>query len=70
LRMKGARHRCHVVPISTVAIACFGPLWASEVTRRTQRKPRFTKLRRKAVQNARSPDGPTSMPRNGVRLRS
>ena len=35
LRMKCTRHRCQVVPVSTVPIACFRPSWASETTRRT-----------------------------------
>ena len=43
-------------------IACFKPSWASEITRRTPVRPRFTRLRRNAVQKARSSDGPTSMP--------
>ena len=53
----------HVVPVSTVLIACVSPSCASEITRRTPVKPRFTTLRRTAVQTARSSEGPTSMPR-------
>jgi hypothetical protein len=60
--MKCTRQRCHVLPDSTVLIACFNPSWASEMTSRTPFKPRFTRLRRNAVQNARSSDGPTSIP--------
>ena len=47
--------------VSTVLIACFKPSCASEITRRTPDRPRFTKLRRKAVQKARSSDGPASI---------
>ena len=59
--MKCTRHRCQVAPLSTVAIACFSPSCASEMTRRTPLSPRLTRLRRNAVQNARSSDGPTSI---------
>ena len=61
--MKWTRQRCQVVPVSTVLIACFSPSCASEITRRTPFRPRFTRLRKNAVQNARSSDGPTSTPR-------
>lgn len=60
--MKCTRHRCQVVPLRTVVIAPFSPSWASEITKRTPLRPRFTNDRRKAVQNALSSDGPTSMP--------
>ena len=63
LRMKWTRQRCHVVPLSTVLIACFRPSCASEMTNRTPFSPRFTRLRRNEVQKARSSEGPTSMPR-------
>ena len=62
LRMKCTRHRCHAVPLSTVPMACFKPSCASEITTRTPLSPRFTRLRRKAVQKLRSSDGPTSSP--------
>jgi hypothetical protein len=55
--MKWTRHRRHVAPLNTVAIACLSPSWASDVTRRTPRSPRFTRLRRNAVQEGRSSDG-------------
>ena len=60
-------HEVHAAPLprapeSTVLIACFRPSCASEMTRRTPLRPRFTRLRRNAVQNARSSEGPTSMP--------
>jgi hypothetical protein len=52
--MKWTRQRCQVVPARTVLIACFRPSCASEITRRTPVRPRLTRLRRNAVQNARS----------------
>src|SRR3954465_9462705 len=62
LRMKCTRHRCQVLPDNTVLIACFNPSCASEITSRTPFSPRFTKLRRNAVQNARSSRGPNVDP--------
>src|ERR671912_1507555 len=44
-------------------ISLFNRSCASDVTSRTPRRPRFTRLRRNAVQKARSSDGPTSIPR-------
>ena len=53
----------HAAPLSTVLIACFRPSCASEMTSRTPARPRFTRLRRNAVQKPRSSDAPTSTPR-------
>lgn len=62
--MEWTRHRCPVVLLSTVLRACFNPSWASEKASQPhalQATP-DQQLRRRAVQNARSSDGPTSMP--------
>jgi hypothetical protein len=61
--MKWTRHRCQLAPESTLAMAAFSPMCESEITSCTPFSPRFTKDRRKAVQNASSSAGPTSVPR-------
>lgn len=60
--MKCTRQRCHVAPVSTVAIAAFRPSCACEITNRTPLRPRRFSSRKNAVQKAASSDGPTSTP--------
>src|SRR3712207_8499503 len=57
-------HRCHAAPIIAAPIACFSPVWASEMTSCTPPRPRAFRLRRNAVQNAPSSESPTSKPRS------
>jgi hypothetical protein len=44
-------------------MACFSPVWASEMTSCTPPRPRAFGLRRNAVQNAPSSLSPTASPR-------
>jgi hypothetical protein len=61
--MKWTRHRCHWVPLKTLAIEARRPSCASDTTRRTPLSPRLTSALRKRVQKASSSEGPQSTPR-------
>jgi hypothetical protein len=49
LRKKCTRHLCHAEPRNTAEMACFSPLWASEMTSCTPPGPRVFSERRNAV---------------------
>ena len=61
-RMKWTRHRCQAASPMTLEIAERRPSWASEITRRTPVRPRFTSERRKLTQNWWSSLSPVAAP--------
>ena len=64
--MKCTRQRCHEAPTKTASMALWSPQWASLVTSLTPERPRATRERRKALQNAPSSLGPTSKPNTSL----